>query len=148
MNFAIEFLGDGRMLNGYKRTIIYRRRKKYDRISLLQFRIIEFYFEKSFPPSDKYPEINDSMEISWICRYYDAEFKRAYENASDLFRSKISSERLMGYVKLFTDEFFNENHADFRYYVTCFRIRMICLVSGGDMRMTGAELPSDLTWMY
>ena len=24
------------------------------------------------------------------------------------------------YVKLFTDEFFNENHADFRYYVTCF----------------------------
>ena len=63
---------------------------------------------------------NDSMEISWICRYYDAEFKRAYENASDLFRSKISSERLMGYVKLFTDEFFNENHADFRYYVTCF----------------------------
>ena len=51
---------------------------------------------------------NDSMEISWICRYYDAEFKRAYENASDLFRSKISSERLMGYVKLFTDEFFNE----------------------------------------
>ena len=24
---------------------------------------------------------NDSMEISWICRYYDAEFKRAYENA-------------------------------------------------------------------
>ena len=26
----------------------------------------------------------------------------------------------MGYVKLFTDEFFNENHADFRYYVTCF----------------------------
>ena len=31
--------------------------KKYDRISLLQFRIIEFYFEKSFPPSDKYPEI-------------------------------------------------------------------------------------------
>ena len=41
---------------------------------------------------------NDSMEISWICRYYDAEFKRAYENASDLFRSKISSERLMGYV--------------------------------------------------
>lgn len=45
------------MLNGYKRTIIYRRRKKYDRISLLQFRIIEFYFEKSFPPSDKYPEI-------------------------------------------------------------------------------------------
>ena len=46
---------------------------------------------------------NDSMEISWICRYYDAEFKRAYENASDLFRSKISSERLMGYVKLFTD---------------------------------------------
>ena len=91
---------------------------------------------------------NDSMEISWICRYYDAEFKRAYENASDLFRSKISSERLMGYVKLFTDEFFNENHADFRYYVTCFRIRMICSVSGGDMRMTGAELPSDLTWMY
>ena len=63
---------------------------------------------------------NDSMEISWICRYYDVEFKRAYENASDLFRSKISSERLMGYVKLFTDEFFNENHADFRYYVTCF----------------------------
>ena len=63
---------------------------------------------------------NDSIEISWICRYYDAEFKRAYENASDLFRSKISSERLMGYVKLFTDEFFNENHADFRYYVTCF----------------------------
>lgn len=41
---------------------------------------------------------NDSMEISWICRYYDAEFKRAYENASDLFRSKISSERLMGYA--------------------------------------------------
>ena len=36
---------------------------------------------------------NDSMEISWICRYYDAEFKRAYENASDLFRSKNSSER-------------------------------------------------------
>ena len=30
--------------------------EKYDRISLLQFRIIEFYFEKSFPPSDKYPE--------------------------------------------------------------------------------------------
>ena len=26
----------------------------------------------------------------------------------------------MGYVKLFTDEFFDENHADFRYYVTCF----------------------------
>ena len=25
---------------------------------------------------------NDSMEISWICRYYDAEFKRAYENIS------------------------------------------------------------------
>ena len=23
-------------------------------------------------------------------------------------------------MKLFTDEFFNENHADFRYYVTCF----------------------------
>lgn len=21
---------------------------------------------------------NDSMEISWICRYYDAEFKRAF----------------------------------------------------------------------
>ena len=61
---------------------------------------------------------NDSMEISWICRYYDAEFKRAYENASDLFRSKISSERLMGYVKLFTDEFFNEtimNHISFRH---------------------------------
>ena len=29
-------------------------------------------------------------------------------------------QRLMGYVKLFTDEFFNENHADFRYYVTYF----------------------------
>ena len=63
---------------------------------------------------------NDSMEISWICRYYDAEFKSAYENTSDLFKSKILLERFMGYVKLFTDEFFNENHSDFRYYVTCF----------------------------
>lgn len=122
--------------------------EKYDRISLLQFRIIEFYFENRSLRLTNILKSNDSMEISWICRYYDAEFKRAYENASDLFRSKISSERLMGYVKLFTDEFFNENHADFRYYVTCFRIRMICSVSGGDMRMTVAELPSDLTWMY
>ena len=63
---------------------------------------------------------NDSMEISWICRYYDTEFKSAYEKASDLFRSNISLERFMGYVKLFTDEFFNENHSEFRYYVTCF----------------------------
>ena len=88
---------------------------------------------------------NDSMEISWICRYYDAEFKRAYENASDLFRSKISSERLMGYVKLFTDEFFNENHADFRYYVTCFSYQNDLLSQwrgySGDGR--GAAI-----WMY
>ena len=63
---------------------------------------------------------NDSTEISWICRYYEAEFEEAYEKTSDLFKTCISSERLMGYVKLFTDEFFNENHADFRYYVTCF----------------------------
>lgn len=63
---------------------------------------------------------NDSTEISWICRYYEAEFEEAYEKTSDLFKTCISSERFMGYVKLFTDEFFDENHADFRYYVTCF----------------------------
>ena len=63
---------------------------------------------------------NDSMEISWICRYYDTEFKSAYEKTSDLFKANISLDRFMGYVKLFTDEFFNENHSDFRYYVTCF----------------------------
>lgn len=63
---------------------------------------------------------NDSMEIRWICRYYETEFEEAYEKTSDLFKTCISSERFMGYVKLFTDEFFDENHADFRYYVTCF----------------------------
>ena len=30
---------------------------------------------------------NDSMEISWICRYYEAEFKKAYKNTSDLFKA-------------------------------------------------------------
>ena len=94
--------------------------EKYDRISLLQFRILNSILKNRSLRLTNILKSNDSMEISWICRYYDAEFKRAYENASDLFRSKISSERLMGYVKLFTDEFFNENHADFRYYVTCF----------------------------
>ena len=117
-------------------------------ISLLQFRIIEFYLKNRSLRLTNILKSNDSMEISWICRYYDAEFKRAYENASDLFRSKISSERLMGYVKLFTDEFFNENHADFRYYVTCFSYQNDLLSQWRDMRMTGAELPSDLTWMY
>ena len=63
---------------------------------------------------------NDSMEISWICRYYDGEFENAYKNASDLLKEKISLERFKGYMRLFTDEFFNENNADFRYYVTCF----------------------------
>lgn len=63
---------------------------------------------------------NDSMEISWICRYYEAEFKKAYKNTSDLFKACISPERFRGYVKLFADEFFDENYADFRYYVTCF----------------------------
>ena len=63
---------------------------------------------------------NDSMEISWICRYYDAEFESAYKNASDLLKANISLERFKGYMNLFTDEFFNENNADFRYYVTCF----------------------------
>ena len=60
------------------------------------------------------------MEISWICRYYDGEFENAYKNASDLLKEKISLERFKGYMRLFTDEFFNENNADFRYYVTCF----------------------------
>ena len=36
---------------------------------------------------------NDSMEISWICRYYDGEFENAYKNASDLLKEKISLER-------------------------------------------------------
>ena len=31
---------------------------------------------------------NDSMEISWICRYYDAEFKRAYENSDQRFHQR------------------------------------------------------------
>ena len=35
---------------------------------------------------------NDSMEISWICRYYDGEFENAYKNASDLLKEKISLE--------------------------------------------------------
>ena len=90
---------------------------------------------------------NDSMEISWICRYYEAEFKKAYKNTSDLFKACISPERFRGYVKLFADEFFDENYADFRYYVTCFPIRMICSASGADTQMTDGELPLDLIWM-
>lgn len=55
----------------------------------------------------------------------------------------------MGYVKLFTDEFFNENHADFRYYVTCFSYQNDLLSQWRGYADDGRlELPSDLTWMY
>ena len=120
MNFAIEFfwgwqnvewLQKNNYLQEKKNMIVYHYCSLESLNSILKNRSLRL---------TNILKSNDSMEISWICRYYDAEFKRAYENASDLFRSKISSERLMGYVKLFTDEFFNENHADFRYYVTCF----------------------------
>ena len=57
MNFAIEFFGEWQNVEWLQKNNYLQEKKKYDRISLLQFRIIEFYFEKSFPPSDKYPEI-------------------------------------------------------------------------------------------
>ena len=57
MNFAIEFFGGWQNVEWLQKNNYLQEKKKYDRISLLKFRIIEFYFEKSFPPSDKYPEI-------------------------------------------------------------------------------------------
>lgn len=93
------------MLNGYKRTIIYKRRKNMIVYHYCSLESLNSILKNRSLRLTNILKSNDSMEISWICRYYDAEFKRAYENASDLFRSKISSERLMGYVKLFTDEF-------------------------------------------
>ena len=108
MNFAIEFfwgwqnvewLQKNNYLQEKKNMIVYHYCSLESLNSILKNRSLRL---------TNILKSNDSMEISWICRYYDAEFKRAYENASDLFRSKISSERLMGYVKLFTDEFFNE----------------------------------------
>mgnify|MGYP006326419871 FL=1 len=57
MNFAIEFFGGWQNVEWLQKNNYLQEKKKYDRISLLQFRIIEFKLEKSFPPSDKYPEI-------------------------------------------------------------------------------------------
>ena len=57
MNFAIEFFWGWQNVEWLQKNNYLQEKKKYDRISLLQLRIIEFYFEKSFPPSDKYPEI-------------------------------------------------------------------------------------------
>jgi hypothetical protein len=57
MNFAIEFFVGWQNIEWLQKNNYLQEKKKHDRISLLQFRIIEFYFEKSFPPSDKYPEI-------------------------------------------------------------------------------------------
>ena len=57
MNFAIEFFWGWQNVEWLQKNNYLQEKKKYDRISLLQFRIIEFYFEKSFPPFDKYPEI-------------------------------------------------------------------------------------------
>lgn len=63
---------------------------------------------------------NDSMEIQWICRYFDQAFHDAYDQASDLVKKYLSAERYQGFVQFYTDEYFNENHANYRYYVTCF----------------------------
>lgn len=63
---------------------------------------------------------NDSMEISWICRYFQEAFRQAYEQASEHVHQKISKERMDGLIRFYTDEFFNESHSCYRFYVTCF----------------------------
>ena len=63
---------------------------------------------------------NDSMEISWICRYFQQVFQQAYEQASEEVHQKISKERMDNLIRFYTDEFFNENYSSYRYYVTCF----------------------------
>lgn len=120
MNFAIEFFGGWQNVERLQKNNYLQEKKNMIVYHYCSLESLNSILKNRSLRLTNILKSNDSMEISWISRYYDAEFKRAYENASDLFRSKISSERLMGYVKLFTDEFFDENHADFRYYVTCF----------------------------
>ncbi|SKB45691.1 Protein of unknown function [Lachnospiraceae bacterium] len=63
---------------------------------------------------------NDSAEIAWITRYLDAAFAKCYREASDQLRKYISPITLEGFVRLFTDEFFNDRYSVYRFYVTCF----------------------------
>ncbi len=63
---------------------------------------------------------NDSAEIAWITRYLDAAFAKYYRASSEQLKKYISPITLEGFVRLFTDEFFNDRYSVYRFYVTCF----------------------------
>lgn len=64
---------------------------------------------------------NDSKEVIWITRFIEEVFRDAYnKNASKRLSAKFPEMAFMEMVEHYRNDFFNEKHPIYSFFVTCF----------------------------